>query len=124
MMLAVPLFPVNFSLAVADNFGWLFALEYFFTWQYLKTERVCKPGYDDRRSDEQLLNGNVSLMYFVEMPDPAESKTGLEVLNQAELMAQLPTSKRLARGGTELTISRIAGNGPSEILEDAKQPLK
>jgi hypothetical protein len=63
-------------------------------------------------------------MCFVEMPDRAESKMGLEVLNQAELMAQLPTSKRLARGRTELTITRIAGNGPSEILEDAKQPLK
>jgi hypothetical protein len=63
-------------------------------------------------------------MCFVEMPDRHESKSGLKVLNQAELMAQLSTSKRLALGGTELTISRIAGDGPSGILEDAKQPVK
>ena len=31
-------------------------------------------------------------MCFVEMPDRTESKSGLEVLNQAELMAQLLTS--------------------------------
>ena len=77
-MLAATSFPANFSLAVADNFVRLFALEYFFARQYLKTACVCKPRDDDRRSDEQLLNGHVPLMCFVETPGRAESKSGLE----------------------------------------------